>query len=151
VRESSIEDAVAMLLEIEKSVVEGAGAAGVAAILERPELFAGRKVGAVLCGGNIDLSVLSSVLQRALVRKGRRVRIAVTVLDSVGALARIAGVIARSGGNIVSVTHERVFGDHDAKSAEIVFDVELEKRADYDVIASELQALDMEVENRSGR
>jgi threonine dehydratase len=151
VKESSIEDAVALLLEIEKSVIEGAGAAGIAAILERPDLFSGRKVGAVLCGGNIDLSVLSSVLQRALVRKGRRVRIAVTVLDSVGALAKIAGVIARSGGNIVSVDHERVFGDHDAKSAEIMFDIELEKRADYDTIAGELAAMGMMVENRSGR
>jgi threonine dehydratase len=151
VRESSIEDAVALLLEIEKSVVEGAGAAGVAAIMERPELFAGRKVGTVLCGGNIDLSVLSSVLQRALVRKGRRVRIAVTVLDSVGALARIAGVIAKAGGNIVSVTHERVFGDHDAKSAEIVFDIELQDRKALRGIAARLRALGMEVENRSAR
>jgi threonine dehydratase len=151
VRESSIEDAVALLLEIEKSVVEGAGAAGVAAIMERPELFAGRKVGTVLCGGNIDLSVLSSVLQRALVRKGRRVRIAVTVLDSVGALARIAGVIAKAGGNIVSVTHERVFGDHDAKSAEIVFDLELQDRKALRGIAARLRALGMEVENRSAR
>jgi threonine dehydratase len=151
VRESSIEDAVAMLLEIEKSVVEGAGAAGVAAILEHPEMFAGRKVGTVLCGGNIDLSVLSSVLQRTLVRKGRRVRLAVTVLDSVGALARIAGVIAASNGNIVSVTHERVFGDHDAKSAEIIFDVELDAQKDLRRITQDLRGLGMEVENRSGR
>jgi threonine dehydratase len=150
VKESSIEDAIAMLLEIEKSVIEGAGAAGVAAILERPEMFAGRKVGTVLCGGNIDLSVLSAVLQRTLVRKGRRVRMAVTVLDSVGALAKIAGVIARGGGNIVNVTHERVFGDHDAKSAEIVFDMELEKRGDLRAITSRLRAMGMEVENRSG-
>lgn len=151
VRESTIEDAVALLLEIEKSVIEGAGAAGVAAIMERPEVFAGRKVGTVLCGGNIDLSVLSAVLQRTLVRKGRRVRIAVTVLDSVGALARIAGVIARAGGNIVNVTHERVFGDHDAKSAEIVFDMELEKRQDLRAITTRLRAMGMEVENKSGR
>ncbi|MGL4240709.1 MAG: threonine ammonia-lyase [Beijerinckiaceae bacterium] len=149
VRESSIEDAVAMLLEIEKSVIEGAGAAGVAAILEHPQLFAGRRVGAVLCGGNIDLSVLSSVLQRTLVRKGRRVRLAVTVLDSVGALAKIAGVIAASGGNIVSVTHERVFGDHDAKSAEIVFDIELEDRKDLARITGDLTAFGMQVENKS--
>jgi threonine dehydratase len=150
VKESTIEDAVALLLEIEKSVIEGAGAAGVAAIMERPGMFAGRKVGVVLCGGNIDLSVLSAVLQRTLVRKGRRVRIAITVLDSVGALARIAGVIAKAAGNIVSVTHERVFGDHDAKSAEIVFDVELENRADFDTIAGELRAMGMQVENTSG-
>jgi threonine dehydratase len=149
VRERTIEDAVAMLLEIEKSVVEGAGAAGVAAIMERPELFAGRNVGVVLCGGNIDLSILSAVLQRALVRKGRMVRIAVTALDNVGALARIAGVIARSGGNIIAVTHERVFGDHDAKSAEIIFDLELQDRHALDSIATDLRALGMEVENRS--
>lgn len=150
VRERTIEDAVAMLLEIEKSVVEGAGAAGIAAIMERPELFAERNVGAVLCGGNIDLTVLSAVLQRALVRKGRLVRIAVTVLDSVGALARIAGVIAKSGGNIVTVTHERVFGDHDAKSAEIIFDLELQDRLALDTISADLRGLGMEVENRSG-
>jgi threonine dehydratase len=149
VRESSIEDAVAMLLEIEKSVVEGAGAAGVAAILERPEMFAGRKVGTVLCGGNIDLSVLSSVLQRTLVRKGRRVRIGVTVLDNVGALAKIASAIAASNGNIVAVTHERVFGDHDAKSAEIVFDIELDAHKDLKRITQDLRALGMEVENKS--
>jgi threonine dehydratase len=151
VKERTIEDAVAMLLEIEKTVVEGAGAAGIAAMIERPELFRGRTVGVVLCGGNIDLTVLSSVLQRALVRKGRLVRIAVTALDSVGALARIAGVIARSGGNIVSVTHERVFGDHDAKSAEIIFDLELQDRKDLKRIAQDLRALGMEVVNRSGR
>jgi threonine dehydratase len=149
VRERAIEDAVAMLLEIEKSVVEGAGAAGIAAILERPEMFAGRNVGVVLCGGNIDLSILSAVLQRALVRKGRMVRIGVTVLDSVGALARIAGIIAKCGGNIVSVAHERVFGDHDAKSAEIVFDLELQDRKDLKKIAQGLRARGMEVENKS--
>jgi threonine dehydratase len=151
VRESAIEDAVAMLLEIEKSVVEGAGAAGVAAILERPEMFAGREVGTVLCGGNIDLPILSAVLQRTLVRKGRRVRLSVTVLDSVGALSKITAVIARGGGNIVSVDHERIFGDHDAKSAEIVFDLELEDRRAIGPITAELEALGMEVENKSGR
>jgi threonine dehydratase len=149
VRERTIEDAIAMLLEIEKTLVEGAGAAGIAAIMARPELFAGQATGVVLCGGNIDLTVLSAVLQRALVRKGRMVRIAVTVLDSVGALARIAGVIARSGGNIVCVTHERVFGDHDAKSAEIIFDLELQDRQALGSITEDLEALGMTIENRS--
>jgi threonine dehydratase len=114
-------------------------------------MFAGREVGTVLCGGNIDLPILSAVLQRTLVRKGRRVRLSVTVLDSVGALSKITAVIARGGGNIVSVDHERIFGDHDAKSAEIVFDLELEDRRAIGPITAELEALGMEVENKSGR
>jgi threonine dehydratase len=149
VRERTIEDAVAILLEVEKSVVEGAGAAGVAALMERPELFGEQNVGIVLCGGNIDLSILSAVLQRALVRKGRLVRIAVTVVDGVGALARISGVIAAAGGNIISVAHERVFGDHDAKSAEIIFDLELQAKSDLMRIEHDLRGLGMAVANMS--
>jgi threonine dehydratase len=149
VRERTIEDAVALLLEVEKSVVEGAGAAGVAALIDRPELFAEQDVGIVLCGGNIDLSILSAVLQRALVRKGRLVRIAVTVVDGVGALARISGVIAAAGGNIISVAHERVFGDHDAKSAEIIFDLELQAKSDLMRIEHDLRGLGMAVANLS--
>jgi threonine dehydratase len=107
VSEQAIEHALAMALEIEKVVVEGAGAAGLAAVLDHGERFRGRRVGVVLTGGNIDLRVLASVIQRALARSGRLVRLNIEVTDRPGVLARVAQTIASLGANIVDVTHRR--------------------------------------------
>ena len=109
VDEGDIEQAIVMLLEIEKTLVEGAGAAGLAALLKHPERFAGQKVGLVLCGGNIDPMLLASIIERGMVRAGRLARIQVNARDVPGILARITGVVAEAGANIDEVHHQRAF------------------------------------------
>jgi threonine dehydratase len=126
VPESIIETAINRLVEEQKIVAEGAGAAGVAAILNEPERFAGRKVVTVICGGNIDLRLLSGVLARGLVRDGRMVRLRIAIVDQPGTLGRIADVIGRSSANIIEVYHQRLFYDVPAKRADV--DVVLETR-----------------------
>lgn len=108
VPEARLEEAVGLLLEVEKTVSEGAGAASLAALLDNPGRFAGRKVGIVLSGGNIDPRVLSSVILRSLVRQGRLTRMRVETDDLPGNLARIAATIGRLGGNLIEVTHQRL-------------------------------------------
>ncbi len=119
VSESELEIAVSSLAELQKVVAEGAGAAGVAALLGQAERFKGRRVATVICGGNIDVRLLSGVLNRALVRDGRIVRLRVSIIDQPGTLARLAQVIGKSGGNIVEVVHQRLFADVPAKQADI--------------------------------
>ncbi|HEY9538532.1 MAG TPA: threonine ammonia-lyase [Kiloniellaceae bacterium] len=126
VPESLIEAAINRLVEEQKIVAEGAGAAGVAAILNDPERFAGRKVVTIICGGNIDVRLLSGVLARGLVRDGRMVRLRIAIVDQPGTLARIADVIGRSSANIIEVYHQRLFYDVPAKRADV--DVVLETR-----------------------
>jgi threonine dehydratase len=128
VDEVAIERAIALLLEVEKTVVEGAGAAGLAALVAYPDLFKGRKVGLVLSGGNIDTRLLASVLLRGLVRDGRIVRLRLMIGDAPGQLARVASVIGKSGGNIVEVQHQRLFGVV-AKATELDVTVETRDRA----------------------
>jgi threonine dehydratase len=106
VSEAAIEEAIAMLLEIEKTVVEGAGAAALAACLEHGDRFAGQKVGLVLCGGNIDPRTLSSVTLRGLAVQGRLTRVRVELDDVPGRLARVATVIAEQRANVVQVDHD---------------------------------------------
>jgi threonine dehydratase len=124
VSEHAIEDGVNLFLEIEKVVSEGAGAAGLAAIQEYPERFAGRKVGVILTGGNIDPRLLASVILRALVRSGRLSRLRVMVDDRPGTLARLTAVVGDAGGNIIEVIHQRVFADMPIRSTEIELVVE---------------------------
>ena len=119
VDEGDIEQAVLMLLEIEKTVVEGAGAAGLAALLKDPARFAGRKVGLVLCGGNIDPLLLSAIIERGMVRAGRLARIRVNARDTPGVLARITAVVAEAGANIDEVHHQRAFSSLSAQSVEV--------------------------------
>ena len=107
VQEQAIEEAVGLFLEIEKVVVEGAGAAGLAALLEMPQAFAGRNCGVVVSGGNIDLRVLSSVIMRALARTGRIVHYRLEIPDRPGVLASVATVVGNTGGNIIDVEHHR--------------------------------------------
>ena len=109
VDEGDIEQAIVMLLEIEKTLVEGAGAAGLAALLKYPERFAGKKVGLVLCGGNIDPLLLASIIERGMVRAGRLARITVSVRDVPGSLAHITATVAAAGANIDEVHHQRAF------------------------------------------
>jgi threonine dehydratase len=109
VDEGDIEQAIVMLLEIEKTLVEGAGAAGLAAVLKHPERFAGRRVGLVLCGGNIDPLLLASIIERGMVRAGRLARIVVSARDVPGNLARIPTIVAEAGANVDEVHHQRAF------------------------------------------
>ena len=126
VPESTIETAINRLVEEQKLVAEGAGAVGIAAILNEPERFAGCKVATVICGGNIDVRLLSGVLARGLVRDGRMVRLRIAIVDQPGMLAKIADVIGRSSANIIEVYHQRLFYDVPAKRADL--DVVLETR-----------------------
>jgi threonine dehydratase len=126
VSEDQLERAVTLLANVEKTIVEGAGAAGLAALLAEPELFAGKKVGLLLCGGNIDPRLLASVLTRALVREGRIVSIRILGDDRPGFLARVSKVIGDLGGNIIEVFHNRLALDVPAKAAE--FDIMIETR-----------------------
>ncbi|MEW6695318.1 MAG: threonine ammonia-lyase [Pseudomonadota bacterium] len=119
VDEEDIEQAIVMLLEIEKTLVEGAGAAGLAAVLRHPQRFAGRRVGLVLCGGNIDPLLLASIIERGMVRAGRLVRLVVSTRDLPGQLARIASVVAEAGANIDQVQHQRAFTLLAAQNVEI--------------------------------
>lgn len=119
VSEESIERAIALLLSIEKTVVEGAGAAGFAALLQHPAKFTGRKVGLVLCGGNIDPRLLANVIMRELQREGRVLTIAVEIEDRPGILARVATIVGDAGGNIIEVAHNRMLTDMPAKGAEL--------------------------------
>ena len=109
VDEGDIEQAVLMLLEIEKTVVEGAGAVGLAALLRHPERFRGKKVGLVLCGGNIDPLLLAAIIERGMVRAGRLARVRVSARDVPGSLARITATVAEAGANIDEVHHQRAF------------------------------------------
>jgi threonine dehydratase len=109
VDEGDVEQAIVMLLEIEKTLVEGAGAAALAALLRHPQRFAGKRVGLVLSGGNIDPLLLATIIERGLVRAGRLARIRVSARDVPGNLARITAVVAEAGANIDEVHHQRAF------------------------------------------
>jgi len=124
VSEETIERAVALLLSVEKTVVEGAGAAGFAALLQYPQKFAGRKIGFVLCGGNIDPRLLANVIMRELQREGRILTLAVEIEDRPGILARVATLVGDAGANIIEVVHNRMLTDMPAKSAELRVSVE---------------------------
>ena len=109
VDEGDIEQAVLMLLEIEKTLVEGAGAAGLAALIRHPERFRGKRVGLVLSGGNIDPLLLAAIIERGMVRAGRLARVRVSVRDVPGSLAHITATVAQAGANIDEVHHQRAF------------------------------------------
>ncbi len=124
VTEEQIEDAVNSLVEVERIIVEGAGAAGLAALLARREEFAGRRVGIVLTGSNIDQRVLAEILQRGLVRSGRVATIRVLVDDSPGRLAEVLAVVAEQRANLLEVRHERTSGQTHAREAIVLLTVE---------------------------
>lgn len=124
VDERDIEEAVLLLLEVEKTVVEGAGAVGLAAVMKYKKQFHGRKTGLILSGGNIDLLPLSSIIQRGLVKTGRLVRLRVELRDFPGALSEVTRCIAEAEANIVEVYHQRAFTDLPLQSAEVEFVVQ---------------------------
>ena len=126
VEEEHLERAITLFVEVEKTVAEGAGAAGLAALLAHPSRFYGRKVGLVLCGGNIDTRLLASVLTRALVRENRLARIRIVGDDRPGLLALVSKIIGDNGANIMEVAHNRIALDVPAKGAE--FDILMETR-----------------------
>ena len=140
VAEETIERAVMALIEIEKTVAEGAGAAALAALLQYPERFAGKRVGIIVSGGNIDSRVLASVLMRGLVRDLRLVRLRVSMPDISGSLARVAALIAEAGGNIVEVQHQRIFGTASVRTPEVEFLVETRDREHTEALVGSLQA-----------
>ncbi len=124
VPERVVEDAISLLAEGAKQVAEGAGAVGVAALLAHRERFAGKRVGTVVCGGNIDSRILANVLLRGLLRDGRLLRLHMEIPDRPGVLADIAGKIGNSGGNIIEVSHQRLFAAPSVQAAELEVMVE---------------------------
>jgi threonine dehydratase len=119
VDEGDIEQAILMLLEIEKTVVEGAGAASLAAILAQPGRFRGKRVGLVLCGGNIDPLMLAEIIKRGMVRAGRLARVRVEVRDLPGSLAKVTACLAEQNANIEEVHHQRAFTHLAVQNAEV--------------------------------
>ncbi len=126
VEEEHLERAITLLTTVEKTVAEGAGAAGLATLLAYPGKFAGRRVGLVVCGGNIDTRLLASVLTRALVREKRLASIRIVGGDNPGLLAEVSRIIGEGGANIIEVAHNRIALDVPAKGAE--FDILIETR-----------------------
>ena len=122
--ESAVEDAIAMLASAAKIVAEGAGAAGLAGLLAHPGRFAGKRVGLVICGGNIDARILANVLLRGLLRDGRLLRLRMDIPDRPGVLADIAARIGGSGGNIIEVNHQRLFASPSVQAAQLEIMIE---------------------------
>jgi len=121
VGENSIEEAMLLLVEVEKTVCEGAGAAGLAALLTHRARFAGKNVGLVLTGGNVDVLVLADIIQRGMARSGRLIRLSVALRDAPGSLAAITHTVAETGANITNLHHQRAFSSLSAQSVEVEF------------------------------
>jgi len=140
VGEGEIEHAIVLLLEIEKTVVEGAGAAGLAALLAQPERFRGRRVGIVLSGGNIDPLMLAVIIERGMVRAGRLTRLAVELRDLPGALATVTACLAEANANIEEVHHQRAFTNLPLQTAEVEFVLQTRGREHVEEIIGALRA-----------
>jgi threonine dehydratase len=148
VDEGDIEQAVLMLLEIEKTLVEGAGAAGLAALLRHPERFRGKRVGLVLSGGNIDPLLLAAIIERGMVRAGRLARLRVSARDVPGMLARITATVAEAGANIDEVHHQRAFTMLAAQNVEIELVLQTRGRAHLATVLDALHAAGFEAEEQ---
>jgi threonine dehydratase len=146
VSEPAIESAIAFLLEDEKLVAEGAGAAGVAAIRSNVERFRGKRVGTLLCGGNIDLGMLASVIVRSRMRAGRVVQIRVLMVDKPGGLVAIATAVNDANANVLDVLHHRLFGSVPAKYAQLDLTCELQRPEDIEQILTNIAARGYEAE-----
>jgi threonine dehydratase len=140
VNEAELERAVACLISIEKTVVEGAGAAGLAALMSDPSRFAGQKVGLVLSGGNIDTRLIASVLTRELAREGRLTQLSLDIPDRPGQLAAVAALLAEAGANIIEVSHQRTFSDLPAKATLLQLVIETRDSAHLDEVMARLSA-----------
>lgn len=148
VDEGDIEQGIVMLLDIEKTLVEGAGAAPLAAMNKDPARYAGRKVGLVLGGGNIDPMLLAAIIQRGMVRAGRLARLRVCARDVPGSLARITAIVSEAGGNIDEVHHQRAFTLLAAQNVEIELVVQTRGRAHVQSLLQALQAAGFEAEEQ---
>ena len=146
VEEGDIEQALVMLLEVEKTLVEGAGAAGLAALLKYPERFRGKRVGLVLCGGNIDPLLLAAIIERGMVRAGRLARIRVSARDIPGSLARITATVAQAGANIDEVHHQRAFTTLSAQNVEVELVVQTRGHAHVKEVIAALQAAGLDAQ-----
>ena len=144
VNEDAIEEAINQLLVIEKTVTEGAGAAALAAVASHPSLFSGGSTGVVLCGANIDTRILASVLMRRLVKKGRIVRYLIRIQDLPGVLSDITEIVGDAGGNILEVSHQRMFSNIRVKDADLYLTVETRDRTQSHEILERLQELGYE-------
>ena len=140
VNEQSLEWAVGSLIEQQRIVAEGAGAAGIAALYQHRSIFAGKKVGAVICGGNIDPRLLASILNRNMASDGRLARLRIDISDEPGMLAAITASIGRCGGNIVEIYHQRLFYDVPAKLAKIDAVIETRGPDHVDEIIADLKS-----------
>jgi threonine dehydratase len=145
VTETEIECAVAAFINIEKTVVEGAGAASLAAVQSNPALFSGRNVGLVLTGGNIDSRLIASVLTRELAREGRLTQLGLDIVDRPGQLAAVAALLAEAGANIIEVSHQRTFSDLPAKATLLQLVIETRDRAHLDDVLTKLSAAGLDV------
>ena len=146
VQEGDIEQAVLMLLEIEKTLVEGAGAAGLAALVRYPERFKGKKVGLVLSGGNIDPLLLAAIIERGMVRSGRLARIKVSARDIPGVLAQITTTVAAAGANIDEVHHQRAFTLLAAQNVEIELVLQTRGKEHVQQVLAQLRSAGMEAD-----
>jgi len=151
VEEEPLEQAVQMMAEAQKIVAEGAGAAGLAAMLAHRERFAGKRVGLVVCGGNIDARLLGQVLLRGLVRDGRVISLRIQIVDQPGVLARLARAIGDAGGNIIEIYHQRLFTDLPAKRADIDAVVETRNAEHVKEITASLVAAGFKVRQLGSR
>ncbi len=146
VTEQQIEQALSLLITIEKTVTEGAGAAGLAAVLANEERFKGRALGLVLSGGNIDTRLLSGVLTRQLAREGRLSQLRFDIGDRPGQLATVVAVLSKSGANIVEVSHQRIFTDLPAKAVLLEVVIETRDRSHLASTIAALRAADLDVD-----
>jgi threonine dehydratase len=148
VDEGDVEQAIVMLLDIEKTLVEGAGAAPLAAVSKEPERYAGRKVGLVLGGGNIDPLLLAAIVQRGMVRAGRLARLKVCARDVPGSLARITTIVSQAGANIDEVHHQRAFTLLTAQNVEIELVVQTRGRAHVQALLDALRQAGFEAQEQ---
>ena len=146
VTEQEIEHALSLLITIEKSVTEGAGAAGLAAVLAYPERFRGRSLGLVLSGGNIDTRLLSGVLTRQLAREGRLSKLKFDIVDRPGQLGTVVSVLSKAGANIVEVSHQRIFTDLPAKAVVLEVVIETRDRSHLEATIAALRAANLDVD-----
>ena len=140
VDEDEIEQAILLLLEIEKTVVEGAGAVGLAALMKHRERFKGRKVGLILCGGNIEPLMLAEIIERGMVKSGRLARLRFNVRDVPGALADVATLLGKLGANIDEVQHQRAFTSLSVERAQIEVVVQTRGVAHIEAILAAMNA-----------
>lgn len=145
VSERSLEEAVSLILQIEKTVVEGAGAAGLAALMSHPERFRGRTVGIILTGGNIDTRLLANVLLRDLARSGRLARLRIRLQDRPGALYQVARIFQEQTVNILELSHQRIFTNLPAKGISLDVECETRDRAHLERLQTALQDAGYEV------